>query len=111
MTEHNIPELLATDQPSPKFAIYTKAPLIGCASGGCLLPVLLFVFAAVSGDMGGPLFWPIAVVFLGIVGAAIGAFYGLIKWSSVSRKSTSFQIQPNNKPNKSEMATPRKPSD
>ena len=41
------------------------------------MPILLFVFAAVSGDMGGPLFWPIAVVFLGAFGTIIGGIWGL----------------------------------
>ena len=108
MTEHDIS---APDQPSPKLAIYKKAPLVGCASGGCLIPVLLFVFSAISGDMGGPLFWPIAVVFLAIVGTGIGVIYGLIKWNPDSHGSRSFQIQANKKPNKAEEPTPNPPSD
>jgi hypothetical protein len=67
-----------SELPSAKSPIGVKPPLIGCATGGCLLPILLFVFAAVSGDMGGPLFWPIAVVFLGAFGTIVGAIFGFI---------------------------------
>ena len=44
----------------------------GAATGGCLAPVLLFFLAAALGDTGGPFFWPILAVFLGLVGLVGG---------------------------------------
>ena len=50
-----------------------KAPILGCLSGGCLAPILLFFFCAlVLRDTGGPLFWPFAAVFFGLIGMVIG---------------------------------------
>jgi hypothetical protein len=46
----------------------------GAVAGGCLFPILIFIFAAISGDMGGPLFWPFLVVVFGIVGLVVGLF-------------------------------------
>lgn len=47
--------------------------LLGCGLGGCLIPTLLFLFSAlVMRDTGGPLFWPILSLFLGISGLMIG---------------------------------------
>jgi hypothetical protein len=50
--------------------------MVGCMRGtfgcGCLVPLVLFVIAAVSGDVGGPLFWPILMIFTGSVGAVLG---------------------------------------
>jgi hypothetical protein len=100
MIEHDTSHILMPDQPSPKLAIVKKAPLIGCASGGCLFPIILFIFAAVSGDMGGPLFWPIAVIFLGALGTVIGAIYGLIRWSLDSRTFKSDKSNQTKQPNK-----------
>lgn len=52
------------------------APLIGCVSGGCLLPILLFFACAfLLGDTGGPLIWPIVAVPLGIIGLIAGFIY------------------------------------
>jgi hypothetical protein len=51
------------------------APLIGCGLGGCLLPILLFLACAIAGDTGGPLFWPIIAVPLGIMGLISGFQY------------------------------------
>ncbi|MFN7287375.1 MAG: hypothetical protein ACK5TY_04050 [Verrucomicrobiota bacterium] len=50
----------------------------GCLTGGCLLPFLLFLFAASQGDLGGPLFWPLLSAILGFLGLLIGL--------SISRK-------------------------
>ena len=53
-----------------------SAPLIGCGVGGCLLPILLFLFCViVLKDAGGPLFWPIIAVPLGLIGLGVG--YGV----------------------------------
>jgi uncharacterized membrane protein len=46
----------------------------GAVSGGCLLPVLLLFVAALLGDTGGPLFWPIFALFLAVLGGCIGTF-------------------------------------
>ncbi len=49
---------------------------MGCGMGGCLLPILLFLTCAVFlGDTGGPLFWPIIAVPLGILGMVAGFIY------------------------------------
>jgi len=46
----------------------------GCVIGGCIIPVLFFVFCSVVfNDTGDPLFWPILCVLLGIVGFVIGS--------------------------------------
>ena len=53
---------------------------MGCFSGGCLLPILLFFACAIFlGDTGGPLFWPIIAVPLGLIGLAVGLVVGSIK--------------------------------
>ena len=53
-----------------------SAPVIGCVSGGCLLPILLFFACAIFlGDTGGPLIWPIFAVPLGIIGLIAGFIY------------------------------------
>jgi hypothetical protein len=53
-----------------------SAPLIGCVSGGCLLPILLFFACAFFlGDTGGSLVWPIFAVPLGIIGLIAGFIY------------------------------------
>jgi hypothetical protein len=59
------------DESQPKRRHYGCA---GAVSGGCLLPILLFIVAAFLGDTGGPLFWPILALFLGIVGGCVGTF-------------------------------------
>lgn len=88
-----------------------KAPLIGCVSGGCLLPLFLFAFAAISGDMGGPLIWPFAVMFLGAIGGAIGAIYGLIRWSLGRRRSKTGQLQSVQKSSEVDVSTPNNAPD
>jgi hypothetical protein len=45
---------------------------LGC---GCLVPLVLFSIAAISGDVGGPLFWPILMLFTGLAGAALGVVF------------------------------------
>ena len=45
---------------------------LGAVSGGCLLPAVLLLVFSFLGDTGGPLFWPILSVFLGLVGLVIG---------------------------------------
>jgi hypothetical protein len=51
-------------------------PLIGCAVGGCLIPLLLFIFCLlVLKDIGGYLFWPFIAIPLALIGAGIG--YGI----------------------------------
>lgn len=53
------------------------APLYGCLGGGCLFPLLLFLFCAfILGDTGGPLFWPVCVLFFGVVGLVVGIVVG-----------------------------------
>ena len=53
-----------------------SAPFIGCVTGGCLLPILLFFACAILlGDTGGPLIWPIFAVPLGIIGFIVGLIY------------------------------------
>ena len=52
-----------------------NAALIGCGLGGCLAPVVLFLACAVFGDTGGPLFWPIVAVPLGLLGMMIGGLF------------------------------------
>lgn len=52
------------------------APVIGCLSGGCLLPVILFFGCAYFlGDTGGLLFWPMIAVPLGLLGMIFGFVY------------------------------------
>jgi uncharacterized membrane protein len=36
------------------------------------MPLVLFLISALAGDTGGPLFWPILVLFGAVVGAIIG---------------------------------------
>jgi len=49
-----------------------SAPSLGCVGGGCLLPILLFLFSAAMGDTGGPLIWPLAVMLFGFLGLLTG---------------------------------------
>ena len=54
----------------------------GAATGGCLAPIFLFFVAAALGDTGGPLFWPILAVFLGLIGLVLGLIIeGFRRWS------------------------------
>jgi hypothetical protein len=48
---------------------------LGAASGGCLLPLILFLVAAAFGDTGGPLFWPIISIPLALIGFALGLWF------------------------------------
>ena len=51
--------------------------LLGGVIGGFLLPLVLFVFAAlVLRDTGGPLFWPLIAIPLGLIGLGVGAWFG-----------------------------------
>jgi hypothetical protein len=45
---------------------------LGC---GCLVPLILFTIAAISGDVGGPLFWPVLMLFTGSVGSVLGLVF------------------------------------
>lgn len=51
----------------------------GCIRGslgcGCLTPLLLFLLAALSGDTGAPLFWPILAIVCAVIGAALGYLF------------------------------------
>ena len=49
-----------------------SAPLLGCLSGGCLLPTLLFLVCAAMGNTGALIIWPITVVVFGCIGLHIG---------------------------------------
>lgn len=60
------------DAPKRRHAAGCVRGSLGC---GCVVPLLLFVAAALSGDVGGPLFWPIIAVFGAIVGGIIGAIF------------------------------------
>ena len=56
--------------------VSNSAPVVGCFSGGCLLPVILFLGCAhFLGDTGGLLFWPIIAVPLGLLGMTFGFVY------------------------------------
>ena len=57
-----------------------EAPALGCGVGGCLIPLLLFIFGLfVMNDIGGPLIWPMLSVFLGTIGLIIGFLVGALK--------------------------------
>lgn len=56
-----------------------SAPLVGCLSGGCLMPTVLFLLAAFFGDTGGPLIWPMLAIVLGALGAFLGFGYKMAK--------------------------------
>jgi hypothetical protein len=50
---------------------------LGGVIGGCLIPLVLFLFAAVVlRDTGGPLFWPLIAIPFGLIGLAVGAWSG-----------------------------------
>ena len=54
-----------------------KGCLVGSLSGGCLLPLILFLLcAAIFDDVGGPLFWPFIALPLGFVGGVAGLLIG-----------------------------------
>jgi EamA domain-containing membrane protein RarD len=49
----------------------------GAAIGGLIAPLVLFLLAAiVFRDTGGPLFWPVLSVLLGLIGLGVGAELG-----------------------------------
>jgi hypothetical protein len=53
--------------------------LFGTLIGGVLLPCSGLIYCGVVyNDVGGPLFWPIAAAFFGVVGAAIGCVAGIV---------------------------------
>lgn len=56
-----------------------KTPVVGCLSGGCVIPIVLFLLAAVSGDIGGPLIWPMLSVVLGAFGMIVEIGFRLVK--------------------------------
>src|SRR5688572_8878022 len=50
--------------------------VVGAGIGGCLLPVVLFLFAGVAlRDTGGPLFWPLIGIPLALTGLALGLWF------------------------------------
>lgn len=49
--------------------------------------------AAALGDTGGPLFWPILVVLLGIIGFVIGLFIRDSSWQSMSSNQPQTTVQ------------------
>lgn len=59
----------------------------GCIGGGCLLPILLFLLSAALGETGGPLFWPFAAAFFGLLGGIFGALIDASKFSKNDRNS------------------------
>ena len=61
-------------------AVLRRDQAVGCIGGGCVLPLLLFIWALfVAGDLGGALFWPIIVVELGLFGFAVGTAWYLCR--------------------------------
>jgi hypothetical protein len=50
--------------------------LLGGVIGGCLIPLGLFFAALMLGDTGGRLFWPLIATPLGLIGVAVGAWFG-----------------------------------
>ncbi|SHI48095.1 hypothetical protein SAMN02745181_0219 [Rubritalea squalenifaciens DSM 18772] len=56
-----------------------NAPLVGCFSGGCLIPLVLFVICLIAGDVGGPLVWPLFCIVFGVFGLILGFIYRLLK--------------------------------
>ena len=58
-----------------KLRSYHWYAFVGGASGGCLLPLILFLLAAASGDAGGPLFWLIITVLFGMIGILLGEWF------------------------------------
>jgi hypothetical protein len=54
--------------------------------GGCFIPVLGFVVAAIGGDVGNPLFWPFAVILGGIIGLIIGVAVYRVKQTWQTRR-------------------------
>jgi hypothetical protein len=61
------PSSSQSDLPAPK-----NYGCWGGTFGGCLLPLLLYLLAAASGDTGGILFWPLLVIVFGLVGSIVG---------------------------------------
>jgi len=59
----------------PKKRSRCRYALLGAASGGCLLPLILFFIAAVFGDTGGRLFWPLISIPLALIGLALGLWF------------------------------------
>jgi hypothetical protein len=66
------PATPAPAQPRRRYWVGCMRGTLGC---GCLVPLVLFIIAAISGDVGGPLFWPILMVLTGLVGAALGVVF------------------------------------
>jgi hypothetical protein len=73
MPDTNSNDASVSEVPSAIIKPGYSRPIIGCVSGGCLAPILLFIFGGlVLRDTGGPLFWPIIAVPLGLIGLGIG---------------------------------------
>ena len=72
-------ESLDTVEKQPSHLV-RGAPIVGCISGGCLIPILLFLFCGiVLNDTGGPLIWPILSVFFGLLGLLVGLAIRLVR--------------------------------
>ena len=72
-------ESLDTTEKQPSH-LARRAPIVGCLSGGCLIPILLFLFCGiVLNDTGGPLIWPILSAFLGLLGLLVGLAIRLVR--------------------------------
>lgn len=64
---------------APPLAVVAVGTVAGAILLGIVTPVVLFLVAVfVFGDMGGPLFWPILVIFGLIVGAAAGFGFSVL---------------------------------
>ena len=87
------PRLLEYHAPSSSPLSYREPVMAGGRNGalvgGCALPLIFFLLAAfVFNDLGGPCFWPIAVVVLGSVGWFVGACIGVvIEWTRWRRRN------------------------
>lgn len=66
------PEAPALDEPKRRYTAGCVRGTLGC---GCLVPLMLFIIAAISGDVGGLLFWPILMLFTGSAGAVLGLVF------------------------------------
>jgi len=56
----------------------TQGATGGCVTCGCALPFALFIVAAISGDTGGPLFWPAIAMMFGFIGTVVGGVIGAL---------------------------------
>ena len=80
MTDPYLPPKSADGGVGEKEPASFRAPVMGCVTGGCLMPVLLFFACAIIlGDTGGPLLWPFIAVPLGVIGLVVGFIYRAVK--------------------------------